>query len=172
MQSFATETYAFPSLPFPTRMHLSYPQRELAPCFKSHKPDREQTTLSLSRKRRVAVSQISLREAADLIEKLLSERVPLRGFFVSPSGTRIVLPGFVDSATSEHGLVISVSGPPLDASKGWMNVRPFDRECEFEYGEKRELPEEIQSLSETYGESCLVIRFLDCGELFVLFFTL
>ncbi len=118
------------------------------------------------------MSQISLREAADLIEKLLSERISVRASFFAPSGARVFLPGFVDSATSRNGLVISVSGPPLDESRGWINVRPFDRECEFTYGEKRELPEELRYLSEVHVESCLLIRFLESGELFVLFFTL
>ena len=118
------------------------------------------------------MSQISLREAVDLIEKLFAERLPLCAFFESPIGVRASVSGFLDSATRNVGLVVSVARPPSEGP-GWINV-PFlsDTECEFSYGEKRELPEEIRRLSEEHGESCLVIRFLESGELFALFFTL
>ena len=119
------------------------------------------------------MSQISLREAVDLLQKFASERIPLRAMLASPSGARAVVPGFVDSFRRETGLVVSVSGPPIDVFRGYIAVRPFDRPCDFTYGEERELPEEVrQSLSPEHGKSVLVIRFLDSGEVFALFFTI
>lgn len=116
------------------------------------------------------MSQISQPEAADLLSKLLLERIPLSAFFVSGSGTRVSIPGFVDSITLEEGLIISGSGPPIDVSRGYLSFPPFD--CDFWYGEKRELPEELQFLSSaTPGDSVLVLRVLSSGEKLVLFFA-
>jgi hypothetical protein len=102
-----------------------------------------------------------------LLSKLLLERIPLSAFFVSGSGTRVSIPGFVDS---REGLIISGSGPPIDISRGYLSFPPFD--CYFWYGEKRELPDELQFLSSaTPGDSVLVLRVLSSGEKLVLFFT-
>ena len=101
------------------------------------------------------MSQISQPEAADLLSKLLLERIPLSAFFVSGSGTRVSIPG---------------CGPPIDVSRGYLSFPPFD--CDFWYGEKRELPEELQFLSSaTPGDSVLVLRVLSSGEKLVLFFA-
>jgi hypothetical protein len=82
----------------------------------------------------------------------------------------VSIPGFVDSITREEGLIISGSGPPIDVSRGYLAFPPFD--CDFWYGEKRELPEELQFLSSaTPGDSVLVLRVLSSGEKLVLFFT-
>ena len=120
------------------------------------------------------MSQISLPEVADLLEKLLSERIPLKVLFASTtSGARAYISGFIDSATRANGLVVSVSGPPMDTERGWIHVFPFDRECEFWYGERREFPEEVRLLlSETTEESTLVMRFPASGEALALFFTI
>jgi hypothetical protein len=81
--------------------------------------------------------------------------------------------GFVDSATAENGLVISVSGAPIDVERGFIAVRPFDRPCEFWYGEKRELSDEyLRVFADTNGESALEMRFTDSDERFFLLFTL
>lgn len=119
------------------------------------------------------MSQISLPEAADLLEKLLSERIPLKALFASTSsGARMQISGFVDSAMRANGLIVSVSGPPIDVNRGWIHAFPFDRECEFWYGEKREFPEEVRLLlSDSIGESTLVMRFPQSGEVLALFFT-
>ena len=119
------------------------------------------------------MSQILLREASDLLEKLFSERIPLRAVFASPSRALISLPGFVSSATRETGLLIAGSGPPFDLSKGYIRVWPFDLECEFEYGDKREFPEEAGLFPDpAEGDSGLLIRFLDSEERLALLFTL
>ena len=107
------------------------------------------------------------------MSKLLEERVPLRALFISPSGARMYLAGFVDSKTASNGLGISASGPPIDVKQGFLNMRPFDRNCEFWYGEKRELTdEEREGISGPDEESALTIRFLDFGEKLFLFFTI
>lgn len=118
------------------------------------------------------MSQISQPEVVDLLSKLLAERIPLEAFFVSVSGARASLSGFVDSITRDNGLAISVSGPPIDVSKGYLNFSPFDCGCEFWYGEQRELPIELQPIAVTRGESVLVFRLPDSGERLALFFTL
>ncbi len=118
------------------------------------------------------MSQISLPEAADLLSKLLSERVPLIGFFRSQAGAEIRISGKVDSCTRANGLVVSVSGPPIEVERGYIRVRPFDKECVFLYGEKRELPEQFRDLADTYGESTLVLTFPAFKEALALFFTI
>ena len=126
---------------------------------------------SMLRKRMVALAQISISDAEGLLNKLLSERTAVHALLVSPSGARSRISGFLDSKTRENGLVVSTSGPPLDAERGYIVVRPFDRECSVWYGEKRELPPDLQHLSDTYGESALVFGFTDFDEWFALFFT-
>jgi hypothetical protein len=116
------------------------------------------------------MAQISVDDTSDLLTKLLSERVPLVAFFRSPF-FEAKTPGFVDSITKEDGVTISVSGPPVDASKGYIFVRSPNRPCDCWYGEKRELPESLKHLSDTFGESILVIRFPESEETLALFFT-
>ena len=41
------------------------------------------------------MNQISFSEVHDLLQKLFSERKPLATFFIAPSGTRILLNGFI-----------------------------------------------------------------------------
>jgi hypothetical protein len=119
------------------------------------------------------VSQISGPEADDLLSKLFSERISLLAFFVTASGVRVNMRGFVDSKTSENGLVISESGSPIDVERGFISVRPFDRPCEFWYGEKRELSDEyLRVFADANGESALEMRFPDSDERFFLLFTL
>lgn len=117
------------------------------------------------------MAQISQSEARDLLSKLLSERTPLIASLHSPSGADAKIPGFIDSMTRDNGLIVSVSGPPIKPEGGSIRVRPFDKGCDFWYGEKRELPEQFRNLGDVYGESALGINF-PSGEIFVLFFTL
>ncbi len=118
------------------------------------------------------MAQISISDAEGLMNKLFSERIAVHALLVSASGAQSRISGFLDSKTRENGLVISTSGPPLDAERGYIVVRPFDRECLVWYGEKRELPPDLQHLSDTYGESVLVLGFTDFNEWFALFFTI
>ena len=119
------------------------------------------------------MSQISQPEAADLLEKLLSERIRLQAFFVSAFKSELSMFGFVDSITRANGLVISESGPPIDVSRGYLSFQPFDVACEFWYGEKRELPEEIRrTIPDSRGDSTLLFNRTDTGERLALFFKL
>jgi hypothetical protein len=118
------------------------------------------------------MSQILQAETADLLSKLMSERIPVQAFLFSKAGTRVSFFGFVDSITRDNGVLISASGAPIDLSRGYFNFLPFDRGCEFSYGETRELPEELQlSLKDTRGKSCLMFFFPKLGDRFALFFT-
>jgi hypothetical protein len=116
------------------------------------------------------MSQISLAEASDLFQKLFDEKVRLATFFISPSGARVFLDGFLTGAGRETGIFITTSPLP-DGGGDWINVRPYDeRECTFTYGESREVPEELRE--RILGESAIIINFLTTGERFVIFFTL
>jgi hypothetical protein len=116
------------------------------------------------------MAQVSLTETADLLKKLLDERIPLLAFLRSTRGD-CRLHGFVDSVTRKDGLVISVSGPPIDVERGYLRFQPFVEGCVFWYGEKRELPEQFRHLSDEYGESVLLMGF-GGPEHLSLFFTL
>jgi hypothetical protein len=119
------------------------------------------------------VSQISEQEASDLLSKLLQERRPLRILFVTGSGVRCNLPGFIESMSEKKGLVVSESGAPVNNRSAWLNIRAFNRRCEFHYGEMREIPADFQALMEPEeAESMLMIRFLDAGETAMFFFSL
>ena len=118
------------------------------------------------------MSQISQPETADLLNKLLTERIPVQAFFFSSFGTRISLPGFVDSVTRDNGVVISVSGAPIDISRGYLNFFPFGRSFDFWYGERRELPPDLQDVGEGRGDSVLLFISPKLAERIGLFFTL
>ena len=117
------------------------------------------------------MAQVSKREGLDLLSKLLDERVPVLAFFKSfPLGARVLMPGFVDSITITKGLSISLTSPPLEARRGCINFPPrVITECEFWYGEKRELPEEVREATDNPNESALVLRIGE--ESLTLFFT-
>jgi len=115
------------------------------------------------------MNQISLPVARDLWSKLLNERTPLRVLLVTTSGVRVRLPGFIDSITPARGLMISVSGPPVDATRGLLSWPLADRDCEFLYGEQRELPEEDRTSN--VDESVLILHCRVSGEKLMLFFT-
>ena len=118
------------------------------------------------------MGQISLPEVDGLLKKFFEEQTPLIAFFFSPSGARVKLPSFVAGATREAGLFLTPFGRSNTEANAYINVRPFDRECEFWYGEVREMPEEERArFAETYGESVLLFRFLESGEAFALYFT-
>src|SRR5690242_9079457 len=104
------------------------------------------------------MAQISALEADALLSKLLTEKVPLLVFFKSRS-LEVNLPGFVDSKTEADGVCFSVSGPPIDVSKGFLRVVGFNRPCDFWYGEQRELSEDrrVEAAARALGESVLMI---------------
>lgn len=139
----------------------------------SHMPEFRTATDSLSCDRRLAMSQISLEEGEDLLSKLLSERIRLSIVFQTPSGTRTILSGFLDSKTLANGLIFLASSPAIDVLRGFLKVPTSGGDCVFMYGEKREVPEEIRkNLSDSDGDSVLIVQFPDFGETLFLFFTL
>lgn len=114
------------------------------------------------------MSQISARDARSILDKLISERLPLVAFLSTPSGVYAKLSGFLDAVTDELGLVISVTRPP-SAGPGYFEIPAA--KCEFLYGETREFPELQKDFADKYGESALIVRFPRTGELLRLFFT-
>jgi hypothetical protein len=119
------------------------------------------------------MSQISVSEASDLLQKLFDERTSLAAFFVTPSRARIRLNGFIIGATRKEGLLVADRLPPATPSN-WINVFPFaEGECVFTYGERREVTEDVRLLLTTdLGESALIMRFPVTDETLTLFFTL
>ncbi len=116
------------------------------------------------------MGQISQQEAADLLHKFITERIRVQAYFISQK-TRVNLTGFVDSVTMDNGIVVSVSGPPIDVSRGYVSFHAFGGDCDFHYGEKRELPDDLQRVSEDREDSVLLFSLRDSGERFALFFT-
>jgi hypothetical protein len=116
------------------------------------------------------MSQISFSEAHDLLQKLFSERKPLATFLIAPSGTRVLLNGFITEVSQETGIFVT-SRP--DGGGEWINVPPFsESECIFSYGEQREVAEELRNSVRDLGESALMIDFVRTGEHFSIFFKL
>jgi hypothetical protein len=116
------------------------------------------------------MSQISLAEASDSLEKLFGEKVRLATFFITPSRARVRLDGFLTGVSREQGLFVTTRPLPIDGG-GWINVSPFSEgECVFSYGEAREVADELRE--HILGESALIITFLTTGERFAMFFTL
>ncbi len=137
----------------------------------SFAPDRLITLASALAILDTAMSQISPSDAEALLGKLLTERIPLHAHFRSPSRVEARISGFVDSKTVANGLVISSSGPPIDVDRGYLRIF-FSDAWSCWYGEKRELPPEMQPLADKFGESALILKSLESNEQLVIFFTL
>jgi hypothetical protein len=119
------------------------------------------------------MNHISLEAGEDLLSKLLGEHVRLAIIFDSPSGTRTIMSGFLNSKTIKRGLIFLVSSPAIDVLQGFLEVPTAGRACIFEYAEIREVPLEIRKdVDEKAGDTLLSIRFTDLGERLLLFFTL
>jgi hypothetical protein len=113
---------------------------------------------------------ISPDDAAGLLDKLLSEQLPIRALFLSSTGFRCRINGRVDSVTPESGLVISVARPP-STGNAFLSVS-LNRDCEFRFGDTRDLPEdERDEMGEKYGDTILAIRFLDTEDFLFMTFT-
>jgi hypothetical protein len=134
-------------------------------------PDDWTTRLSLAYKQDAAMPQISLSDADALLSKLLAERVPLHAYFRSPSGAEARISGFVDSKNSDGTVVISSSGPPLVADKGYLRIWIAGARTSIWYGEKRELPDNLTPLADKFGDSVLVFEISEFNEKAALFFT-
>jgi hypothetical protein len=115
---------------------------------------------------------ISAADADLLLHKIFSDKLLVLAFFISPSGTKLAFSGFIDSVTGKEGLVISPK-PPASVNSGFFSIRLFDQSVEYIYSEASEIPkEERGQFDGAYGESVLIMRFLDRNDLLALFFTL
>src|SRR5690242_7710989 len=124
---------------------------------------------------RCDMSQISRSVAFDLVHKLFSESTPVVAFLLFASGTSVQLRGFIDGATRADGILVSTTRPAPEAlARILLPVfRQLERDCEYAYGERRELPPQVAALTTSLSEyeAVLTFRFLDSGEFFGLFFN-
>jgi hypothetical protein len=122
------------------------------------------------------MSQVSPLELDDLFKKFFDENTPVSVLLKLDSGSTSQLRGFVDGFTRDTGLLIGTSRPATGAAARVM-IRFFSedvlRPCKITYGERRELPPELQDLPTSVSgmESVLSVRFLDTGEFLALFFN-
>lgn len=107
-------------------------------------------------------------DAGLLIKKLIAESIPVIAFLVTADGAHVKLSGFVDSATSDLGLVVcTTKGKPSEGSS--LRI-PVDG-GEFLFGDKREMAEDVrEDLAAKYGEAVLMLR-LPSGSVFSLIFN-
>jgi hypothetical protein len=118
-------------------------------------------------------NEISLEDVGLLINKLMTESIPVIAFFVSREGVQVKFRGFVDSVTAEMGLHLATAkGSPEGSSYLSVPVgNPVGSGCRFVFGDKRELPEEKrEEWVGKLGDSALTIL-LPFGARLSLFFT-
>ena|SRR5689334_18698611 len=110
-------------------------------------------------------------QAEDLLDKILSERLPVVAFLVSHNGTQVQVKGFAHRTRADVGLTIATAGPLAEAP-AWITVPVFDKETQFSYGDVRLLPESMrEEFASSAGDSVLVIRFPAADEMLAHFFT-
>ena len=115
---------------------------------------------------------ISIEDARDLLDKIFSERIQVLAFFSSAAGIQSRVTGYIDSITTEGGLVISVGRPPA-TGPAFLSVPITEHDLEFSYCDKRELPEPMRELlAAKYGDSVFLMRFVDSEDLLALLFTM
>lgn len=108
---------------------------------------------------------ISFEDAGCLLQKLISESIPVIAFFAATDGSHMKLSGFIDSISGE-GLIISSKRGEFSS---FINV-PIGADCEYAYGDKREIPEHSRErLSEQYGECALTVSLPSGFRLILLF---
>ena len=118
------------------------------------------------------MAQISLTDADALLSKLLTEKIPLHAHFISSSGAESRISGFVDSKNSDGTIVVSTSGPPIVADKGYLRFPVTGVGTSIWYGERRELPDKLQPLANKFGDSSVVFEIPEFKERVLLFFTI
>ena len=103
-------------------------------------------------------NEISLSDAALLIDKLMRESIPVVAYYIR-NGVQAKVRGFVDSVTAEVGLVVVAKQDSLPS--GYLAVpigAPPGEGCRFRYGDKRELLEGTrEDLAEKLGEAVLIV---------------
>lgn len=122
----------------------------------------------------ISTNTIPLNEAALLLDKLLTESIPVVAVFVSPEGSRTILRGFVDNITADDDILVSaIKGKPATSSKLSIPFpgEPLGSDCRFGFGDKREIDEsQREELAAKYGDAALVV-FLPSGSRLNLLFT-
>ena len=117
--------------------------------------------------------KVSDAEAADLLKKLFDERTPVFAFLHTGGfKASAAMPGFIDSATRDAGISISVSGPPVDVKRGYIRFPAFAEATEFSYGERRELKGSAAEMFEGRGDSALVMTLSATKDRLVLLFDI
>jgi hypothetical protein len=115
---------------------------------------------------------ISSDAANDLLGKLIAERIPVLALLTAPSGSQTHVFGFVIENSVELGFKI-VSSVPTTSKTDFINIPLRDVHTEVSFGDKREAPSHVrETLVPKFGDSTLIIRFLESGEFLVLIFTL
>jgi hypothetical protein len=117
------------------------------------------------------MNQISLADADSLISKLLTERIPVLGHFISSSGAEARIDGFIDSKNSNGTVVISTSGPPLKTEQGFFRFWLAGHRTSIWYGESREISDELRPLAERVGNCALIFNITEFNEKVLLFFS-
>jgi hypothetical protein len=76
--------------------------------------------------------------------------------------------GFVDSLTWDEGIIVSTTRPP----SGTYLRFPVTHDCDFFFGDKREIPEEQgrEALAAKFGDAALTVT-TTSGDRLVLFFN-
>ena len=93
----------------------------------------------------------------------------MMALFISATGVRSQLHGVLESTTAAPGIVISAESG--DGVRSYVRVPLVNRVWNANYGEHRQLPDELQEMLPKYGESVLVLRFPETREVLSLFFT-
>jgi hypothetical protein len=109
----------------------------------------------------------STSEIIALLKKLADERVPMHAAFRSINGTKARVSGFLEGFSRAIELVVSGK-----ADSGYLAVPFADRPFTFDFGDKRELPEDELPLADKFGNSRCSITFTDTGDLLILVFDL
>jgi hypothetical protein len=112
--------------------------------------------------------EISVVEFVRMVNKLMTESIPVKAVFISESGAIASVYGFVDSISVDLGLVISATQgmPSLSSSISVPMGNPVGAECAFSMG-----TEEREDVALEMGDTALA-TVLPYNNRLILFFTL
>jgi hypothetical protein len=111
-------------------------------------------------------------EGALLVKKLLDEATPVLAYLIGGDGSHGKVQGFVDSFTSEVGLVVSATkGLPSTADNLCLFLGSSDNLTYF-FGDEREIPEPSREEAVgKYGNTILTVLAVASGSFMVLYFN-
>jgi hypothetical protein len=114
---------------------------------------------------------ISFEDGCRLLDKLFSEQTPVYAMLVLPTGTHARVTGCVAGITPQSGLLISSAKPPSSGA-GLISLPFFERDCEFTFGDKRDIPgPNREELAAKFGDTIWCLSFPESGEFLILSFT-